>query len=308
MKLLTSFIHDTIKKPTAVTVGKFDGIHRGHACLASQIIEQRSNGFLAVMVTFDTSPRIALGQSRDANLLTNEEKHFLLEQRGLDYLVECPFQREIASMEPEAFIRQLTERFSMKYMAVGSDFHFGHKGRGDVVLLKKLAAEYGFRLVVKEKLKEDHRDISSTYIREEMRRGNIEKVNHLLGHPFFVCGTVVHGNHLGNCLGFPTINLIPPADKMLPLFGVYATTVQIDGNRYQGMTNVGIKPTIEGKRMPGVETNIFDFSGDLYGKRAVIFFHKYIRPEQKFAATDALSRQMESDYRAVRNYFNDFVS
>ena len=207
-------------------------------------------------------------------------------------------------MEPEEFIYQLVHRFSMKYMAVGSDFRYGHRGRGDVALLRELAQKEGFTLEVKEKLKEDHRDISSTYIREEIRQGHIAKANHLLGHPYFVRGTVAHGNHLGNQLGFPTINLIPPALKMLPPFGVYATRVKIGEKYYQGMTNVGIKPTIAGERVAGVETNVFDFSGDLYGQDVVIFFYEYLRPERKFSSLDELSGQLAADCGQVKAFFS----
>lgn len=304
MKLLTSFLQDKITEPTAVTVGKFDGIHKGHDYLVSQVIKQKKKGLSAVLVTFDLSPRIVLGDREGVSLLTNEEKHFLLEKRGIDYLIECPFQKEIMSMEPEEFFYQLIHRFSMKYIVTGSDFRFGHKGRGDVLLLEKLAQKEGISLEIKEKLKEDFREISSTYIREEINRGNLEKANHLLGYPYFVYGTVVHGNHLGNRLGFPTINVIPPVQKMLPPFGVYATRVQIDGKWYEGMTNVGKKPTIAGNRLPGVETNIFDFHEKIYGKNVIIAFYRYLRPERKFSTTEQLSRQIEEDCRQIKIFFS----
>lgn len=303
MKLLTSFVQDKITEPTAITVGKFDGIHKGHDYLVSRVIEQKKRGLSAVMVTFDMSPRIALGDREDVSLLTNEEKYFLLEKRGIDYLIECPFEKEIVLMEPEEFFLQLVNRFSMKYMAAGIDFRFGHNGRGDVFLLEKLARKEGIVLEIKDKIREDQREISSTYIREEISRGNLEKANHLLGHPYFLCGTVVHGNHLGNQLGFPTINVIPPAQKMLPPFGVYATRVLADEKWYEGMTNVGKKPTIAGDRLPGVETNIFDFSGDLYEKNVVIAFYRHLRPEQKFSTMEQLSSQIKKDCGQVKEFF-----
>lgn len=132
------------------------------------------------------------------------------------------------------------------------------------------------------------REISSTFIREEIQKGHIKKANHLLGYPYFACGTVVHGKHLGSRLGFATINITPPPEKLLPPFGVYVTQVRIDGRTYRGVTNVGVKPTIEGERLPGIETHIFDFSGELYGERVCVSFFDFLRPEQKFFSVEAL--------------------
>ena len=161
----------------------------------------------------------------------------------------------------------------------------------------------GFELEVVEKVREDSREISSTFIREEIQKGHIKKANHLLGYPYFACGTVVHGKHLGSRLGFATINITPPPEKLLPPFGVYVTQVRIDGRTYRGVTNVGVKPTIEGERLPGIETHIFDFSGELYGERVCVSFFDFLRPEQKFSSVGALRGQVAEDEQRALAYF-----
>ena len=289
--------------PTAVTVGKFDGLHRGHDLLAHRILEQKGRGLSSVVVTFDASPRVVLQGQKNRSLVTREEKKYLLERDGIEYLAECSFEDEIVHMEPEEFIRLLKDNFSMKYLAVGTDFHFGYRGRGDVDLLRRLAGEMGFELEVVEKIREDSREISSTFIREEIQKGHIKKANHLLGYPYFACGTVVHGKHLGSRLGFATINITPPPEKLLPPFGVYVTQVRIDGRTYRGVTNVGVKPTIEGERLPGIETHIFDFSGELYGERVCVSFFDFLRPEQKFSSVGALRGQVAEDEQRALAYF-----
>ncbi len=304
MKVFTSLKNNRISEKTAVTVGKFDGFHRGHDLLAGKVASMKEEGYVSLVVTFDTSPRIALGDMEDGCLVTNEEKEILLEHMGIDALAICPFGDEVMHMEPEEFIRILTEQYSMKYLAVGTDFRFGYRGRGDVDLLRKLSEEMDFCLDVYDKLQEDHRDISSTYIREEIRKGNIEKANSLLGYEYFVYGTVVHGRHLGTRIGIPTINLIPPKEKLLPPFGVYVTNVEIGGRIYHGVTNVGVKPTIEGERQPGIETHIMDIRSNLYEQQVKVLFLKYLRPEKKFSSVQELKEQMEADKKAARLFFD----
>ena len=308
MRILTSLLEDKITEHTAVTVGKFDGMHQGHELLARKILAQKEQGLASVVVSFDMSPRIVLGEQESGSLVTNQEKQVLLEQLGVDYLILCPFRDEIMHMEPEEFIEILTQRFGMRYMAVGTDFSFGYRGRGNVPLLRQLAPKLGFVLDVEEKIRDDHRDISSTYIREEIRKGNIGKVNQLLGYPYFVCGTIEHGKHLGSRLGFPTINIIPPGEKILPLYGVYVTEVTIGKDRYRGVSNVGKKPTIRGERLPGVETHLLDFQGDLYGENAKVSFLAYLRPEKRFDSVEELRQQIDRDRQRAAAYFASAVT
>ena len=290
---------------SAVTIGKFDGIHRGHEYLISRIHEQAKRGMKSVMVTFDQSPRVILGKEAkdDRNLVTPAERSVLLSKQGLDVLLELPFTDEIISMEPEDFIAMLCEKLHMRYLVVGNDFRFGYKGRGDAALLEKLSHQMGFELLVVHKLQDDDRDISSSYVRDEIRQGHILHANELLGHPYFVWGEIIHGNHIGTGMGVPTINILPPADKLLPPFGVYVTTVEVEGRIYHGITDVGTKPTVSSDVSVVVETHILDFSSNIYGETAMIRFYDYVRPEMKFDNIEALKKQIESDKKKAYAFF-----
>ena len=308
MEYLHSFFDTKIEKPTAVTVGKFDGIHKGHELLNECILSQKTNGLSSVVVTFSNTPRIALEKDDILSLITNEERVFKLEREGVDYLIECPFDNRMMTTEPEDFIYHLVKSLNMKYLVVGSDFRFGHKGIGDVKMLKELSKSYDFELKVIEKIKQDARDISSTYIREELINGNIKLVNDMLGYDYFIWGEVVHGAHLGTKIGIPTINIIPPNNKLVPKYGVYATTVEFDGRKYHGVTNVGNKPTVSKEKHLGIETHILDFNGDIYGKDVKVTFKYFIRDEIKFASVDDLKAQMTKDKNTARMYFNSVIS
>ena len=302
MKILTSLDY-TIEEPTAVTVGKFDGIHKGHDLLTERLLQQEERGLRSLVVTFDVSPRLRLNKDMEKQLITNEERKSLLQKQGISYLAECSFE-DIMPLEPEEFISLLVERYRMKYLVCGTDFRFGKKGRGDVHLLEELSLSLGFELEVVEKLKSGERDISSTYVREEIAKGNVAKGNRLLGYEYFIWGTVVHGNHLGSKIGIPTINLIPPADKLLPKNGVYITRVEVDHRIYHGVTNVGVKPTICGERRVGVETHILDFDEDIYERQVCVTFLEHIRDEIKFSSVDELKMQMQQDKKLAYHFFN----
>ena len=165
MKILKSLVHETIEENTAVTVGKFDGIHKGHELLTQKLREQKKEGLASCVLTFDVSPRIRLEKDMTKLLITNAEREHIFEAEEMDYLAQCPFADEIMCLEPEEFIRLLVENYHMRYMVCGTDFSFGRMGRGNVIMLRELAKTYGFTLEVLEKLQQDHRDISSTYVR-----------------------------------------------------------------------------------------------------------------------------------------------
>ena len=293
---------------TSVTVGKFDGIHRGHEYLAKKIVaDAKEHHRKSVVVTFDKSPRYTFGSDEEKklkNLITNDERAMILNHIGVDYLVELPFTKDIISMEPKAFLEFLIEKIHMKYITCGPDFTFGCQGRGNALLLKEYESLFGYQSEVVEKLKDFTRDISSTFIREEIIAGNMEKANCLLGYQYFVYGEIVHGNHIGRKMKMPTINILPTSDKLLPPNGVYVSKVIIDKTSYTGVTNIGLKPTIEEeeKRM-GVETHILDFEGDVYGKVAKVEFLKFVRPERKFSSLDELANQIADDTKTAKEYF-----
>ena len=305
MEYLHSLFDTVISEPTAVTVGKFDGIHRGHTLLTSDIISKKEQGLKSCLITFTNSPRFLLKEDSTPSLITNKERMFMLDNNGLDYLIECPFDERLMQTDAKSFIEFLVKNLNMKYMISGSDFTFGHKGAGNAQLLFKLSKELGFEYKVIEKIKKDNRDISSTYIREELKEGHIDCVNEMLGYDYFVWGEVVHGAHLGHKIGIPTINIMPGKVKLVPKFGVYVTTIDFDGRIYHGVTNVGTKPSVSDENVVGIETHILDYNGDLYGKFVKVTFESFLRPEMKFNSIEELNNQMNADKIKAKNYFNN---
>lgn len=296
MQYITGTRKFQIDDPTVVTLGKFDGLHRGHKKLLEEVFRYRERGYRSAVFTFETAPGTLMKGKLQTMITTNAERKANLEQAGVDFLVEYPFNREVAHMMPEEFISQvLIGQMNAKAIVSGSDFHFGYQRSGDVELLKKLAPKYGYEMIVVEKALDGDREISSTYIREELAMGNIEKANELLGYTYMIHGLVVHGRHLGSTLGFPTVNILPREQKHLPAFGVYLSQAVIDGVVYDGITNIGRKPTIEGEHPVGVETYIYDLDENLYDKWIEVRLIGFIRPEQKFTGVEELKRQVLSD-------------
>jgi len=304
MKYIKNTTEFFIEEPTVISLGKFDGIHRGHELLLEQLMKKKREGYKAVIFTFDIPPKKALNAEEVKVLTTNEEKMHMFDSFGIDYLIECPFTPEVMSMEPEVFIEMLVKNLSVKYIVAGEDFCFGRNRRGNYQMLQEYASKLSYEAIILPKMKEDERDISSSYVREEIMEGRIEMANKLLGYPYFVSGEVKHGNKIGRTIGFPTINLIPPANKLLPSYGVYITKVTIDGIVYHGVTNVGCKPTIEGENPIGIETYILDFQQDVYDKVVIVTFIKKIRDERKFPSLESLLTQMRLDVNEARYYFS----
>ena len=305
MEYLHSLFDTRISEPTAVTVGKFDGIHRGHTLLTTDIISKKQAGLKSCLITFTNSPRIALELDRTPSLITNKERMYMLDNGGLDYLIECPFDERLMQTDADSFIKFLVDNINMKYMISGSDFTFGYKGAGNVSLLRELSTKYDFEYKVIEKIKLNDRDISSTYIREELQNGHIHVVNDMLGYDYFVWGEVVHGAHLGHKIGIPTINIMPEKMKLVPKFGVYVTTIDFDGRLYHGVTNVGTKPSVTNQNVVGIETHILDYNGDLYGRFVKVTFKNFLRPEMKFDSIEELTAQMNKDKVLAKEYFNN---
>lgn len=295
----------SIEEPSVVTIGKFDGLHVGHQKLLHLVCEKKKDGVKAVVFTFDVPPGAKLSGKGMDTLVTNEERCQMLEEQGIDYLIECPFVPEIMSMEPERFVEEvLVGRLKARYIVAGTDCGFGHNRRGDYKLLQKLAPVYGYEVDIVEKVQYQGRDISSTYVREEIAKGNMELANFLLGYTYRISGKVEHGNHLGGTkLDMPTANLFPPEHKLLPPNGVYATKTVVDGKRYEGISNIGTKPTVSEGNVRGIETFLFDFSGDLYGRNITVELYTFERPEMKFASLDELKVQMHKDMEFGKKFF-----
>lgn len=304
MRYERDFQNLQLTEDTVLSLGKFDGLHRGHELLLNCVFEKAKQGLKTAVFTFDIPPGSVTALESHRVITTNEEKQKLLNERGVDYLIECPFTEEIMHMQAEQFIREIAARLRVKWMVVGTDFRFGHNRRGDYHMLQTYAGTYGYQLCVVPKMQYKGCDISSTFIREEISKGNIELANQLLGYPYFVQGKIIHGNQVGRRIGFPTINIQPPGHKFLPPFGVYVSRIDLDGQRYGGITNIGKKPTIHvhGTNPVGVETYIYDFHGDVYEKEATVSLLHFERPEMEFAGIEELKGQLQKDICDGRKY------
>lgn len=278
----------------AVTMGKFDGIHRGHRKLVEKIKERKAFGEQAVLFAIDASSNM---------ILTSEERASLLEKMGIDVLVECRLNDRIRHMKAENFIKEiLIGDLGTSYVVVGEDNRFGFERKGNPQLLKEFGEHYGFEVEVLSKEMDGRRKISSTFIREELKKGNMEKITSLMGADYFVEGKVVHGRGMGHKVLLPTTNLVPQKSKILPPNGVYVTSSSFQGRIYHGITNIGYKPTV-GESFVGVETYLFDCKEDLYGQECRVDFKKFLRPERKFPSLEALKDRLLADAEDGKEYF-----
>ena len=296
-----------IEEPTVVTIGKFDGRHKGHQKLLGRMLElKRQKGYRAAVFTFDTTPMAKLSGTDQKVITTNQERRNNMAKMGIDYLVEYPFTRDVVHLSAEAFVREiLIGKMNARAMVVGTDCGFGYQRSGNAQVLKELSSRYGYELEVIVKEQDEKRDISSTYIKEELAGGRMEKANKLLGEPYAIHGTVVHGNHVGGpVLGFPTVNIIPPEEKFLPPFGVYVSRVVTEDGIFGGITNIGKKPTVERDCAVGVETYIFGLDKDLYGTDIEVQLLNYERPERKFDSLEQLKEQLKRDKEYGLSYLD----
>lgn len=296
MKIITRLDELNISEKTAVAIGKFDGIHLGHKKLLNYILDQKQDGLKATVFTFEPSPEEYFVGHPVKQLFTRNEKRKAFEEMGIDILVEFPLTAQTAATPPEDFVKTiLVEDLKADYIAAGTDVSFGDKGRGDQHLLKYMSKELGFELCLIDKVMLDGEEVSSTRVRNHVADGDMPMAKRLLGNDYSVCGIVEHGKHLGSTIGIPTVNILPPVGKLLPPFGVYSSIVVIDGQKYKGMTNIGRKPTVSSANQVGVETYIYDFDEDVYGKNIEVRLLEFKRPEMKFDSVEDLKAQMEKD-------------
>lgn len=298
MIIIKDTIEFQIEERSAIAIGKFDGIHLGHRKLLEHILDQKKNGLLATVFTFDMSAATFFGGDVQ-ELSTREEKRRIFEEMGIDILIEFPLNRETAATEPEEFIRRyLVSQMKAAYICAGKDLSFGKKGAGNYEMLESFAKEYAYQVEIIDKVKYNGRDVSSTLVRQAVREGDMESVTAMLGMAYRVNGIVVHGNELGRTIGMPTANIIPPETKLLPPFGVYYSQTEYDGKRYRSISNIGCKPTVSEKQSVGVETYLYDFDGDLYSRPIQVELLAFRRPEMKFDDFNQLKNQMHEDLRA----------
>lgn len=303
MKIINDTTEFYIEEATAVVIGKFDGFHRGHQSLLDKVMEQKSKGLATVVFTFVPSPGVFFSGRVIPELTTVAEKRTIFEKAGVDYLVEYPFYQEIADTEPVSFISDvLVGKINAKCIVAGEDISYGKRGAGDSKLLKEKASEFGYEVIIIDKVQYEGREVSSTYVREAVKNGEMELAATLLGSLYRVSGTVVHGRQLGRTIGMPTVNVLPPEDKLLPPNGVYYSYVFYNGKRYESITNIGVKPTVDQSEVMGVESYIYNFNEDIYDKYIEVQLMEFKRPEMRFGSVDELKAQMEADLAAGREY------
>lgn len=291
--------HDAGK--SAVTFGKFDGLHRGHQKLIEKVREfGEKDGIKSVVCAFDMSRILAQNGVQPKLLMTKEERQKHLEQQ-VDYLVDCPFSEKLSQMSAEDFIRcVIKDIFHADYVVVGTDFRFGHEKHGDIYMLEAYAQKYGYELEVIEKERHEGRIISSTYIKQVLEQGDMPLAEKLLGYPYEMSGVVQHGRKLGRTLGFPTLNVMPEEEKRIPPKGVYLNRLTVDGITYKGIANIGVKPTVTDENRIVIESFLFDFDKEAYGKNVHIELLEFLRPEQKFPNIEAMKQQVNEDIETAK--------
>ena len=291
--------------PSAVTIGKFDGLHVGHRAVLRDLLAAAGTGLVPTVVTFDRNPlEVLRPEACPPPLVGSGQKLELLESAGAAAVLVLPFDEARAAQEPEAFVAEvLVGALHVRRLLVGEDFRFGRGGRGDVALLTRLGAEAGYEVTVQRQIETANRRVSSTWIRELLSAGAIEEAAALLGRSPAVRGLVVHGAHRGRELGYPTANLAQESDGMIPADGVYAGRL-IDrtagGADYPAAISVGSNPTFEGVPPKQVEAYVLDRTLDLYGHTVDVVFTHRIRGQIAYAGVEPLIAQMAVDVARVR--------
>ena len=281
-------------KKSAVTIGKYDGVHKAHQMLINKTVEYaKINGLQSVVCSFDFS---------STGILTWKEKEEMLESMGVDILIRCPFDTDLITTPAEKFIEDLLEtKLGTSFLCIGYDFRFGYGRTGDENMLRDKGH---FELEVLPKQYEGDSVISSTSVRAYLDEGRVDEASKMLGYEYFMTGTVVHGRQLGRTIGVPTANIIPDRDKYLPLYGVYTSKTIFDNIEHEGITNIGVKPTVDGT-FPGSETYLFDIDEDMYGQYQKTKLYSFIRKERKFDSVEDLKKQLDIDINIGKSCFDN---
>lgn len=299
MEIITNTTDFYLEKETAAAIGKFDGVHIGHRRLLEEILSCKRKGMASCVFTFDPAPAVLFGQSDGKELTTREEKRLLFERMNVDILIEFPLSTETAAISPKAFAEEiLAKQMNARFIAAGNDLSFGAKGEGNADLLRRLGPELGFTVRTIEKVRLNGQEVSSTYVRSKVESGDLVMAEKLMGMPYMVAGRVAPGKRLGRTLGFPTVNILPGEEKLLPPNGVYYSSVRYNGRSYRAISNVGCKPTVTDEHVMGVETYLYDFDGEIYGESIEVYLHEFRRPERRFEDVEALKRQLQQDIEA----------
>ena len=281
---------------TAVALGLFDGVHLGHRAVINAALAQKKNGLSSLVFTFEPDCVLRKAGGTQGYIYTKTEKEILLcEQIGVDEIVSPPFER-LCCLSGEEFADEiLCRQLRAAHVCCGNDFRFGKNAACGAKELMEFGKHFGFEVEVISPVEYGGSIVSSSRVRELLLKGDITLANELLGFNYFINAEVLNGNHIGRTINFPTINQEFSDGQLIPKFGVYSTLTNVGGKVMPSVTNVGVKPTIEGVRRPLAETHIIGYNGDLYGKNADVCFKSFIRPEMKFASLDELKAQINKD-------------
>lgn len=289
----------------ALSIGVFDGVHRGHQMLIERMVTEASaRDLTAGIVTFHPHPVSVVQPDVKITYLESLERRVeMLRDLGTDFVAVLQFTSELQQVSAFDFSRLLVEEARMRLLVVGDDFRFGRGGEGNIEVLTEIGSELGFEVIAVPLLDDGSTPVSSTRVRDALQAGEMESVSELLGHPFLLRGPVLHGDERGRQIGFPTLNIGVSADRWLPPNGVYVTKAFVGDRVFNACTNIGIRPTFAGDQKLLVETHLLDFEGDLYGELVTIELVHRLRAERKFDGIDVLRAQIQSDLAATREWF-----
>lgn len=286
-------------KESCVALGFFDGMHLGHQKLVATVVKiSKQKNLKKALLTFDVHPKSYLKNIEFKELMSLTDKINFLQKYDFDYLFVLKFSHQIANMAPIDFINDYIVKAKIKHVICGFDFHFGKNGKGNYQYLIE-NQQNNYEVTVIQKQEYQHHKISSSYLKMALSDGNVELASKLLGHNYSVSGKIIHGLKNGRKIGFPTIN-IDTKNYVLPKNGVYGVLVEIEGQMYVGMANIGYNPTFNVLTKVSLEVNVFDFNQDVYDKNALVYFIKRIRCEKKFASVNDLVLQLQKDCRQIK--------
>jgi len=296
-----------VGRPTALTLGIFDGVHRGHQALMERVIESAARfGLASGVVTLHPHPRQVINPAIKIDYITSlEDRLELLRALGLQCVSPVTFTSELAQTDAVSFVQLLVDHLQLQHLVIGPDFALGRKRGGDPQALAVLGDQLGFTVEVIDLLEAADAKVSSTDIREALSAGAIDRVNELLGRRFSLHGPVVRGAERGRTIGFPTANIAVGADRALPATGVYATVAHVAETCFSSVTNIGVRPTFDDGTAVTIESHIFDFDADIYEQDIRIDFATRLRGERKFSGVDELVSQMQRDSDAARQVFRE---
>jgi riboflavin kinase / FMN adenylyltransferase len=309
LSVLMATSNELIKTPTAIALGNFDGIHRGHQVVLQKILGYSKPHLYSSVVSFIPHPREFFTGRKQLLLTPVAEKEAISAKLGIEQLILLPFDRVLAALSPQEFVEKIiVKQLQAQKISVGADFHFGYQRKGKAQDLQAIAAKFGIEVHLNTLHQCRHQErevrISSSLIRQALLTGDIKEANFMLGRSYTLMGEVVKGQQLGRTIGFPTANIQVPDNKFLPRFGVYAVTANIDLNLVKGVMNIGCRPTVLGES-PTIEVHLLNWSKDLYGKTIIVELNKFLRPEQKFPSLDALKQQIAADCQAALSGSNE---